>query len=111
MELPKLKHLTEAADGSTKPLLDVIEQAEAQLKAVDAALDQLVKTTIKLPGLFRQNIHSGSVHNLDNPKEYHLWVLIENMKSMYSLSKAFRESQGEMAQLKKLLIGYKKDVK
>jgi len=88
-------------------VLKQLEEVAAKLKVVEAALSEARAAGSKLPSLFRQHIHAGNVHNLDHPKEYAIWVGLENLKDLYSLSKAMRETVEGLASTKSKLKGYK----
>lgn len=111
----KIKQLIEA-DEKAKPaekkvpkeMIALITEAEKKMKKVEAALASLRETTIKLPALFRSEITSGRVHNLDTPKEYQIWVGVENLKTMYGLSKEVKESAEYLPIFKQRLKDYKK---
>jgi len=107
-QIKALSRLTAiAAPKDVKAVLTLVEQAEKKMASVRNAMDDVIALTSKLPGSFKTNIHSGPIHNLDTPKEYPIWVGIENVKGLYSLSKEYKETMQQFQFLRRKLAEYK----
>lgn len=104
MKLSMMRALREGQDPAA--LLAALDEVGNRLKAVEDAMTAARAAGAQLPSLFRRHIHAGSVNNLDTPREYRLWVHIENLKDLYSLSKAVRETRAELAQTKAIVKGW-----
>lgn len=95
------------AKKNPKAMLKVLAKAEAKMAAVRKAMDAVIDITSTLPAEFSANIHSGSVHNLDTPKEYPIWVGVQNLKNLYSLNREFQDTMKSFQSLKQQLEAYK----
>jgi hypothetical protein len=107
-----LKELLSEAEGkSPQELLKVLLKVEKKIEKVEQAMREVKELSSTLPSLYRQHIHSGNLNNLNNPKEYNIWVGVENVKDLYGLSRELRETKQGIEQLKGQLKAYKPDVK
>jgi hypothetical protein len=95
------------AKKDPKAVLKLVEQAEKKMLKVRQAMDEVVKLTSTIPGEFKSKIHAGNIHNLEHPKEYAIWVAIENIKGLYTLSRDYRETMDGIGYLKEKLKAYK----
>ncbi len=96
-----------AADKNPKEMLAIAKKAQARLAKVSAAMDSVIELTVTLPGSFERNISRGNLTNVDNPKEYDIWVNVQNLKNLYSLRQAFNNTQKSFEYLTKQLAAYK----
>jgi hypothetical protein len=97
----------ETAAADTKAMLKLVDQAESGLAKVEKALQDLKAITSQMPRTFKQDVFGGNINNLANPKEYAIWVNIENFKDMYNLSREMKDTKSSMARLKQLVASYK----
>lgn len=89
-----------------KALLKTVEKAEAKMQGILKALNELTAISVSLPGEFKAYIHAGNLSNIDTPKEYMIWVNIENLKGLYSLREEYKDTVKKFASLKEDIKAY-----
>lgn len=87
-------------------MLKAVLKAEEKMKLVLKGMDAVISISETLPAEFKANIHQGDVNNLTTPKEYSIFVNVQNLKNLYSMNEAYKDTMKEFAHLKGKLSAY-----